>query len=151
MVKTDETKDKRDATDIVLEKPEIVKLAGKEYELKPQKVSANLEWRKKCGEICKEVVGGLDGIDLKSGGNEISIIKDFVPFLIGEGFDIAVDMMFAYSPELKTDEAKIRAEATDEEIIDAAITCFRLGFPFLKAMVGGALKIQDNLKTMEVG
>ena len=143
--------EERTDTDIIAEKPEIVTLAGKEYEIKPQRVVANLAWRQTCGELSKELVGKFKDFNKTKGEEqEMLLLKEFVPFLFGEGLDLGVKMMFDYSSDLKADEEKIRAEASDEEMVNTVIVCFRFGFPFLKAMVGGVMKIRNDLKKVTI-
>lgn len=131
----------RTEADIIAEKPEVVTLAGKTYEIKPQKVRENLDWRQKCGILSGKLVAGFEGLKEGDDVKVKDVLKDVMPLVFGEGFDVATEMMFAYSEELKADEEKIRADATDEEMTNAVFVCFRFGYPFFKAMVDGMLKV----------
>ena len=56
-----------------------------------------------------------------------ALSAQLLPLLLGEGVDALVDMLWTYAPELK----EFEADATDDEILDAALEVLEIAFPLV--------------------
>ena len=155
----------RSTNDILSGKPEIVPIAGRNYEIPPRNVRDNLGWRKTCGTLISLLIDEAS-LDLLKKANDqkqkkeneeknieigLGFFKMLLPKIMGEGYDLAIEMMFEYSPELAADREFILREGTDEEIINAIMVCLKFGFPFVLALIKGMLEGQEHLKGIKIG
>ena len=153
-------KKERTSEDVLLGTPVKVSLGGRDYEIKPLRVGDNIAWRKKCGDLVSFLIddsllellkdaksADTDEDDAKIG---LAFFRMFVPKIFGEGYDMAIDLMFAYSDVLSIDKERILKEATDEELINAALVCFEFGFPFVVSLVSAALRMQAKFQKTKI-
>lgn len=134
----------RGAMEDILMEPITLKLAGQEYQVHPHKIADERRWLKALGDIAGLVVESagplladavkgeemnLENIDLGS------VLGSAIPRVIAFGVPSAIDLMFAYSPELAADRKRIEENASLSERIDAAMEVVRLAFPQMLALL----------------
>lgn len=150
-------KAERTETQILMSQGSTVTLAGKEYEIKPMPLRRSMEWRKKVSEIAGEVMDKIlesaqkpktgapktilaatmakasesAGLDMEH------IFKQSIPYILGDGLDKIIELLFLYSEELKENEEDILENASAEEVVAAAMEAFQVGFPLVVTVFRG--------------
>lgn len=124
-----------------------VTLGNKDYTLKQLPIRANREWRARFNgpvntllsaftEVGKvSTVEFKDGKELmqKIGGILLARASDVAGILL-ESMDFVLDGLFAYSDELRKDQAYIEENATDDEAMKAFVEVLKLAYPFGRLM-----------------
>ncbi len=154
---------------------ETVMLGGKEYEIAPLTIGADLKWRKQCGKIAADLVDhlmsfvtvqqeirkGLPALPKKADASDEEIAKaqqarnaafkekmgkrmteifqEILPYIMGEGLDKIIELLFLYSEELEQNREAIMKESTALEITTAAMAGMRVAFPFVITLVKGLM------------
>jgi len=67
------------------------------------------------------------------------VFQEMLPYLMGEGLDKIIALLFLYSDELKADREKIMAESSSYEIVTAAMAGMRVAFPFVVTLAQGLM------------
>lgn len=119
-----------------------VTLGGKEYNIRALKMRQSKEWRDKVKEPFGSLVDALQAapnIELTSMA-DLSTLVDVVKDLVLGSFDLVLDLLFQYSPELAADRERIETEGYDEEAVEAFVEVLKLAFPF-----GGFRKVFSTL------
>lgn len=148
---------------------DTVTLAGKSYEIKPLPIDDDLAWRKKAGEIAQDLATHLFALTQASlpdpptrdenepladwqartakvlakarEDQKMEALSAIFPYVFGEGLDKLAELLFTYSEEMRADEKHIRATATSDEMIAAAMTGLEVAFPFVINLVTGIMKL----------
>lgn len=124
--------------------PEAVVLGGRTYHIKPLTINEQYEWRQQVYEVLREVIGSVSQDTFSArlfswlpgyGGTRQFTRAVQMAFL---GFPKrAADLFFAYARDLPRKE--IEERATEQELVQAALVVWRLGYPFfdvLRAALG---------------
>lgn len=115
--------------------PLIVRLGGKDYEVKPLVIRDSRLWRGKLakvlGDLPKYITVSTDDEDAFQQAMEVMIVQ--MP-------DTVADLFFEYARDLNREE--IEALATEEEVATAFLEVQRYAFPLARSL----LKILKQLK-----
>jgi len=103
-----------------------VRLGGVEYTLKALPIRKAREWRKRLEEYVGRL-GALGAIDL--GGNIAQTIE-MVRSTVLTAPDVALELVYAYAPDIAADAERIENEATDEEVVAVLGEVLRQVYPF---------------------
>ena len=116
-------------TDALLQQARVT-LGGEEHVIRVKSIKETAKFRRLLGEL---IGNSLAPILSRSEGNVTSadVMRHLVPVLFGDGLDAAPDIVSLYAPE--TTEAL--ADATDEEIIEAALEVVRLALPLMLRVI----------------
>lgn len=109
-----------------------VKLGGRAYVLRPLAIRPAREWRAEFAGLVDTVVMLMRSAvtkKLASPDDLAGLAEDLAPKLFGM-VDKLIEMMFAYSPELRADREWLEEHATDEEAMQVIIKIIMLAFPF---------------------
>ena len=121
--------------------PLRVSLGGESYEIPIRRIREAHDWRRKVGVLCGRFAKVIfSSSKYPDGDFEVDLGEAFsavLPVVLGEGFEDLIECFFLYAPDLP--RAEIEAKATDEEMIDAALEVFKIGFPFVLRMSKAAL------------
>jgi hypothetical protein len=122
-----------------------VVLGGREYEVRQLPIRASREWREKfaapieqllgsvqyAGEALQQALGKGSAIDA---GELVKRLGQALLSGVGEtvlhSMDLVMEMVLAYSPELRADRERIEAEAYDDEVMAALGEALKLAYPF---------------------
>jgi len=121
-------------------KPQSIKvtLGEKEYEIEPLPIKGAREVRHKFAAVLAPAVTALQGApqtemsDYSAIAGIISAVKDTLLGLT----DLCLDLLFEYSPTLKTNRDEIEATAYDQQVISAFVEVLKLLYPFVQALAG---------------
>jgi len=116
----------------------IVKLAGREYEIKPLPIRPAREIRQRLTEPLIQVIEMLRNAPAKtdlSDAQGIGELLGSVKTILVGSIDLCLDLLFSYSPELKADQEYIENNAYDDEALKAVLEVLKLLYPF-----GGLVK-----------
>lgn len=125
----------RNEEDVLLKKPVEVLLCGETYPIHPLLWKDSPAFRKRCGELFGRAQS-LGGVDPGGEKGRARVME----FMVGDLLDDAVELLFAYSPELPRE--KILESATLIEMTNAITEVFDLFFPFFQAALKAAKKSQ---------
>ena len=132
--------------EIILERPAVFTLAGREYRVKPAKLDADLRWREACGRFTADFgLAAKMPPDLPRDQVEAEATRRGFAFLYGRGLDAGMELVYAYAPELAADRGRIEAEASFVEKIDAALEVFKVALPFIMA----GLRLSEMMQRMQ--
>lgn len=109
-----------------------VTLGGKPYEIQTLSIRAAREWRDKFQkpfQTIADALSGMDNIELTS-GKSVSALLNVLQETLLRSPDMILDMLYAYSPAIASDKARIESEAFDDEVIAALIGVLKLAYPF---------------------
>jgi hypothetical protein len=109
-----------------------VMLAGRAYEVRALPIRQSKAWREKLAVPFGALTAILENagtIELTSGGDIAALVRTLSGTLIGS-IDLLLDLLFAYSPELKADRERIENEAFDDEALRAFTEVLKLAYPF---------------------
>jgi len=79
-----------------------------------------------------------------------TMLQALIPYIMGDGLEQCVDLLFLYSPDLKAKESELRETAPSYELIAAAMEALNLAFPFVVAVTRGILKLAEKGKASGV-
>ena len=129
----EEPTQKQDAAEMqtLLQSREVT-LAGQQRSFSIKSIKDTHEFRRRVGELMGSLVtplfdtwsasdGKLENADLRV------IFQQALPILLADGVDSLIDMLWVYAPELK----EFEADATDDEILDAALEVLEIAFPLV--------------------
>ena len=109
-----------------------VMLGGKPYEVRALSIRAAREWREKFQQpfqTIADALSGMESIELTSGKSVSTLINVLQETLLRSP-DTILSMLYAYSPEILADKARIESEAFDDEVVVAMIGVLKLAYPF---------------------
>lgn len=110
----------------------LVTLAGQTYAVQALPMKAAREWRRQFGEPLNVILGVLqnaENIELTSLADVGGLLTQVGGLLLGS-VDVLVEALFAYSPALAADRARIEEEADDVEALGALWEVLQLAYPF---------------------
>ncbi len=121
--------------------PITVRLANREYKVKPLPVRPSRAFRQRIGEQISGLTDLVAEVLTPTGeAASVSDLSSLTEMIGGLGqaisqkvigsTDLIADLLFEYSPELNTDRERIELEAYDEEIIAAFVEVLKLLYPF---------------------
>lgn len=115
---------------------ESVMLGGVAYSIAPQPRKRTRVFRQKIADKMETLGPAIEAIAMAalSEGNGVSsqTLIESVNFLIRNGADDLLDLVYEYSPELEAAKEIIEETATDGEVASALIVCFMFTFgPFV--------------------
>jgi len=113
-----------------------VTLGGQSYQVNQLPIKAAREWRTEFQKPFEEIALALSGagsIELTDGKN-LGGLLDTLRGVLLRSPDTLLEMLYAYSPLLKADSARIEAEAFDDEVMLAFVEVLRLAYPFESLM-----------------
>lgn len=121
-----------------------VTLGGQSYVIEALPIAASKAWRAKLAGPFGQLAATLahaGEIDLTDGGALSNLIQVVSDTLLGS-IDLLQDLLFAYSPVLAADRARIEATAYDDEAMHALVEVLKLAYPFggVLTLVSGATK-----------
>lgn len=113
-----------------------VALGGQTYAIEQLPMRQNREWREKLAAPVTELMALLESNkDLEIGSvSDLAGILGLAKELLLGSMDLLLDALFAYSPVLQADRARIEAEAYDDEAIVALVEVVRLAYPLGMAL-----------------
>lgn len=181
-----ELRSRRTEAEILYASGAAVRLAGKDYEIKPLPIDRDLAWRQACARVAQDVMDvvfemadtgkdapavvaarqrlyeaeyakdeaaiaaareALQGAEQAARAEKNkAVLRRIVPYVLTDGLEKAVELLFAYSPELKEAEAEIRATAPSHELVEAAMTALEMALPFVAGVVRGAMRVAKRAK-----
>lgn len=109
-----------------------VTLAGREYTLRALPMRQAKAFREQFSGPVNQLISALEGAprlevgDMQAIGALLGVVKD----VLLSSIDIALDMLFAYSPEMAADRERIESEAYDDEALVAVVEVVKLLYPF---------------------
>jgi hypothetical protein len=109
-----------------------VKLAGKEYVLKPLPIRRAREVRQRLtGPVMQAIqaIRSSSTISLTD-AEGIGSVMDALRLVLLDSIDLCLEILFEYSSELAMDRERIETEAIDEEALTAFLEVIKLLFPF---------------------
>lgn len=109
-----------------------VLLGGQEYEVKTLSIKKSREWRKKLAGPFEEllaVIKNANSIELTS-VQDLAGIAVLIQERIIQAPDLCLELLCAYSPEIKADLKRIEDQATDEEVMVGLTQVLKLAYPF---------------------
>lgn len=113
-----------------------ITLGGQTYEIAQLPMRENRLWREKVTAPVSGLHALLDGnrdLEIATVGDLAHII-DLAKSLLLDSMDVLLDALFAYSPVLQADRARIEAEAYDDEALTALAEVVRLAYPLERVM-----------------
>jgi len=140
----------------------LVRLAGREYHVKPLPIGKDMEFRSNLAAMLGEISGSVAGMAVPADGsepeNEATPIMDIgpadmkalMPVVLSKGFDSFVDLIFLYSPELRADKRYIMDHLPPgddgiDELLLAGEAVFRLAAGRVKKILDSTERILDAL------
>ena len=111
---------------------QLVTLGGREYVLKPLPLRPAREWRAQFSRLAEMVISAMrhaTTAQLSSPDDLASLAAEVAPKLLGL-VDELIEMMFAYSPELRAERDWLEENATEEEAMAVVIRITAIAFPF---------------------
>lgn len=115
-----------------MSKTVAVTLAEREYTIQQLPIKASRVWRGQLAGPFTELVNVLEGaerIELNNAHDIAAVVRSLSGTLIGS-IDLVLELLFAYSPELKKDREYIEQHAYDDEAMAAFTEVLRLAYPF---------------------
>jgi len=105
----------------------VVKLGGKEYQVKPLVIKRAREWR-------KHVVGSLNNLPeaLNTDTDDPAKFTASLNLLLVTSLDNVIDLFFEYAIDL--DRQEIEDSATEKELADAFNAVIEIAFPLSKTL-----------------
>ncbi|OPZ72266.1 MAG: hypothetical protein BWY83_00738 [bacterium ADurb.Bin478] len=132
---------------------ESVKLGGVVYAIAPQPRKRSRVFRQKIAEKIETLGPAINAIATaivsKSESVSATTLIDAVNFLVRNGADDLLDLVYEYSPELSEARDAIEENATDGEVASALIACFTFTFGPFVGMFLGAQKQMSVTTTNE--
>ena len=119
---------KRTEEDKVCQSPLVVKLGGKDYEIRPLVIKDSREWRKKF----TNAMGGVPGV-LETTTDAPAEFKASLELMFNTMPDTACELFFDWAKDL--DREEIESIASDQEIADAFKVVVSMAFPLVSAMI----------------
>jgi hypothetical protein len=122
-----------------------VRLAGKEYELKPLPIRKAREVRQRFIAPINELIEAikrLPKIDLTD-MQSIGMLVESVQSSLLNSTDICLEILLLFSPEMVEDRERIEDEGYEEEVIAAFVEALKMLYPF-----GGMLKSLSGLAAL---
>ncbi len=113
-----------------------VVLGEQEYEIAQLPMRQNREWREGLAQPITDLLALLEGnadLEIGSVADLAQIIGVGKDLLLGS-MDILLGALFAYSPALQADRARLEMEAYDDEAITALAEVVRLAYPLGMAL-----------------
>lgn len=113
-----------------------VTLGGQTYTITQLPMRANKEWRDQLAQPVIDLLALLETnqeLEIGSVADLVQIVNLGKNLLLGS-MDLLLNALFAYSPELQADRARIEAEAYDDEAIAALAEVVRLAYPLGMAL-----------------
>jgi hypothetical protein len=113
-------------------KSTMVTLAGKQYELQPLPIRKAREIRTRFAEPLAGIIDALKAApkvelnDLQGIGS----LLDAAKIVLVGSIDLALEILFEYSPEIAADRPRIEDEAFDDEAITAFVEVVKQLYPF---------------------
>jgi hypothetical protein len=119
-----------------------VKLAGKEYELKPLPIRRAREVRQRFSVPVGQVIAALKSAPTTnlSDVNALGELLDAVKLVLMESMDLCLEALFDFSPALAADRERIENEGFDDEALNAFMEVVKMLYPF-----GGVLQSMNGL------
>ena len=113
-----------------------VQLGGAEYDLPPLSIKASKLWRALVEAPINDItatISGMEEIELTQMSDVAGLIEALKGTLLGAP-DIIVDLLFAYSADLRAKRDDIEDSATNEEAVIAFIEAVKQEFPISPVM-----------------
>ena len=110
----------------------VVSLGGKPYEVRALSLRAAREWREKFQQPFRAManaLSGMESIELTSGKAVADLLNVLQETLLRSP-DTILEMLYAYSPEIRADKERVEIEAFDDEVIAALVEVLKLVYPF---------------------
>lgn len=138
-----ENEAKRTEEDIVCQEVEIT-LGEHKHIIDVKSIRKNRQFRRELGRMISEVLTEAKLDEMLNAPENTSIedlgkgfIKNIAPALIPVAMESLIELPFIYCPDLKEYED----EATDDELVDAAITLLEISYPFIESVIRGILRL----------
>ncbi len=124
-----QSQDKRTEEQIILQEPIMVKLGGKDYEIKLLPIAKAREWRKELAKIMASVpeVLGISSDSQEAFASGLDALFNGIP-------DRVIDLFFLYARDLDRDE--IENTATEQELSLAFAKVVKVAFPLMRNLSG---------------
>ncbi len=140
MGKKSHEKKGRDANQVVLQQFEVT-LAGKVHVVAEKSIKETTEFRRKVGEILADFADPFlaDMEEGKADGTVTTgqLIKRMLPTILADGVDGIIVLLWIYAPDL----TEFEANATDDEILDAALVVLEVALPLVVKVGKSLIKI----------
>lgn len=130
-----------------------ITLGERVYEVRQLPVGLAKAWRVKFAQPIEQMVGALEfagealRAPLGSGAELGDVVGKFGSVLLSRvgkvalgSMDLLLEMIFAYAPEIRADEAYVLESAYDDQVASAFVEVLKLAYPFsaiLQAARGG--------------